>query len=170
MNRENMILHIDKCLQICCEERQSYHIWLKHLEPYNPVTIVAPAVLSVFAGSTILTEPIFLGSDKGRLVAGVCALTSAVLTTIHKVLNCDNYQAECRRIKKAYSTLETSYKNLRIQLDDDKLTEESLKKLSEEFLTLNARLYQIKEGAGAEPPDYCRKRVLSDHLCNTKAV
>jgi hypothetical protein len=96
-------------LQECRINRRAYEIWLSHLNPWNVVTVVSPAVLSVIAGSTILTEPTFLGEDKGRLLAGIFALLSAVLTTIHKVIGCDVHQSECLRVIQAYSSLEVGY-------------------------------------------------------------
>jgi hypothetical protein len=143
---------IDERLHTCRIKRRSYEIWLAILDPINLLTVAAPAVLSVIAGSTILTEPVFLGPDRGRLIAGVCALASAVLTTIHKTLNCDAHQSECRRIMQAYSVLEASYERLQRGLIPTGETKEGL------LLKLDARLEQIKEGAGSRPPEkYLRK-------------
>ena len=151
MNEQDQAFIYER-LQECRENRRSYKIWLEHLKPWNALTMVSPAVLSVIAGSTILAEPTFLGPDKGRVIAGVFALVSAVLTTIHKVLNCDPHQAECHRIMRAYSSLEAGYKGLKIH--DNKLKEELLK--------LNTRFEQIKDGAAAEPPEWCLTRARKE--------
>ncbi|MBE9076811.1 hypothetical protein IQ241_05790 [Romeria aff. gracilis LEGE 07310] len=156
---DNISDFIAERLHICRTKRRSYEIWLSILQPLNIVTIAAPAVLSVIAGSTILTEPAFFGPDGGRLVAGLCAFVSAVLTTIHKALNCDNHQSECRRLVQTYSALEASYERLTL------ISEE--KQLKEEVLKLDIRLEQIKEGAGAQPPDWCRRRAQRE-LSKTK--
>jgi hypothetical protein len=136
-------------LQECRINRRAYEIWLSHLNPWNVVTIVSPAVLSVIAGSTILTEPTFLGEDKGRLLAGIFALLSAVLTTIHKVIGCDVHQSECLGVIQAYSSLEVGYERP-LDLHDDELKEELLK--------LDARYEQIKSGVSAKPPDWCLRK------------
>lgn len=154
---DNISAFLNERLRTCRENRRSYEIWLSHLAPRNLLTIVAPAVLSVIAGSTILAEPAFLGSDRGRTLAGVCALASAVLTAIHKALNCDAHQAECRRIKQAYSSLEVSYERLSF-IPNEKLTEELIK--------LDSRFEQIRTGAGANPPDWCLTRAKRELSTN----
>ena len=99
------------------EECEIYTAWLQKriglLSCFNWLTVLVPSLLAVTAGSAL-----FAGAEWGPAVAGA-ALLAAVLSAIHKGLNCDIHQADCRRLLKAYRALSKSYRTLNdIELSD----------------------------------------------------
>jgi len=72
----------------------------------NWITVLVPSLLGVVAGSAIF-------ADDNSLWLGIAALMAALLTAIHKGLNCDAHQQECRRLVQEYSSLELRYRTLR---------------------------------------------------------
>ncbi|MDX8399094.1 MAG: hypothetical protein R8K20_02455, partial [Gallionellaceae bacterium] len=92
------------------DECGKHVIWLERrigqLSGLNWLTVLVPSLLAVAAGSAL-----FAGDKWGPFVAGA-ALFAAILSAIHKGLNCDTYQADCRRLLKAYRALSVSYRTL----------------------------------------------------------
>ena len=132
----------------CMIERRALEIWLVTLKPANWITILMPALLSVLAGGTILSEPTLLGPNV-KLFAGVCALAASLLTTVHKALDCDAHQAECDRLRRAFGALETEYDNIRVCQPED---------LAAKIERANQRMEQLRESAAARPPDRYRRK------------
>ena len=126
----------------------------------NWATIVLPSMLSAFAGAAV-----FASSTTGinwKIWTGGAALLSALLVAIHKGLNCDAYQAECRRLVQAYSGLATRYRTLH-QVDVDGA--------KEKLLELDAALAAIRETATVDAPDVYRgeARGIEDANCELES-
>ena len=144
---ENDMLEFSKARIAECEhERRAYGIWLARLSMTNWITIVLPAGLSLIAGATILGD---LLEPHSKLIAGIAALVSGLLTAIHKGRNCDAHQAECRRLAQAYFGLKTRYES--IEATNPGEVRALLKEIDE-------RLAQLREGAQATVPDGCREK------------
>ncbi|WP_421868104.1 hypothetical protein [Motiliproteus sp.] len=103
-----------------CGSRAAYFDQrLRFFSKSNWITVLVPSLLGVIAGSALLadTDPLWIGL--GALVAGL-------LTAIHKGLDCDAHQAECRRLVQQYRGLETRYRTL-AQIESTDIAEELLK-------------------------------------------
>ena len=91
-------------------ECEKHVIWLERriglLSSLNWLTVLVPSLLAVAAGSAL-----FAGDEWGPFVAGA-ALFAAILSAIHKGLNCDTYQVDCRRLLKDYRALSVGYRTL----------------------------------------------------------
>ena len=138
----------------CTIQAEAYSIWLKKLTPANWLLVVGAALLSLIAGASLLVNQDLLPKE----VAGALALISAAFTIIHTKLNCDQHQAECKKLKGSYKGLALQYKNLKSVSDP----EEYRKKLQ----SLNEKRALILENADAEPSKAsrvkARRRVMSD--------
>lgn len=92
------------------QECENHVIWLEKriglLSSLNWLTVLVPSLLALVAGSAL-----FAGEDWSPFVAGA-ALFAAILSAIHKGLNCDTYQADCRRLLKAYRAHSVGYRTL----------------------------------------------------------
>jgi hypothetical protein len=108
---------VKKMTKECGMERRSMEIWLSALSPVNFVLVGMAGVLSLIAGASILTESRIISET----TAGILALVSAASTVLHNRLRCEPHQAEIRRLKSAYSGLETAYDSLSIQDDPEVL-------------------------------------------------
>ena len=130
----------------CKVKSQAYKNWLKTLQPANLIFVVGAALLSLIAGSSLLIDQEILKPHE----AGIMALVSAGFTIIHSKLNCDQHQAECRKLKSQYEALSLSYADL------DTVTDESefKRKMSE----LNSEFAQIVKNTTAEPSEKAIKR------------
>jgi hypothetical protein len=124
----------------CAVDAKAYSMWLSALIPANIVLVVGAALLSLVAGASILVEQDIIEPT----TAGVLAIVSAAFTIIHNKLNCDQHQAECRRLKSLYEGLSEDYGNLEM-ISEFKDCESRLD-------ALNTERSQIKKGAGASPP------------------
>jgi hypothetical protein len=153
-DKDEILKFADERTAECRIERRAFEIWLATLTPGNWLTILTPALLSVFAGAAILGRPELLG-NQADLYAGIAALLAGLLSTAHKALNCDTHQAECNRLARAYRSLETGYENLRISGDAD---------LMMKVERLNSRLEQLRDSAGARAPDKCVAKARSEAI------
>ncbi len=91
---------------------------LRFFSKTNWITVLVPSLLGVIAGSALFTE-------SSSIWIGIGALAAALLTAVHKGLNCDAHQAECRRLVQAYRGLEVRYRTLR-QIATPTIVEEML--------------------------------------------
>ena len=112
----------------------------------NLFTLVLPALLSsIVAVITALSNPpnwFDIGTIPG---ASVLAGFAAILVTIHKVLNCEEYQAECLRLSNVFKSIA---QDAEIALYSSQDTNDELSRLSEKFAL------QI-ENAKATVPENC---------------
>lgn len=126
--------------RIECEiDAKAYTIWLSQLAPANIVLVVGAALLSLIAGASLLVEQGIISKKS----AGVLALVSSGFTIIHNKLNCDQHQAECRRLKSLYQGLSEDYANLAMEAEPEELRAK--------LQALNAERTQVIKGAGASP-------------------
>jgi hypothetical protein len=107
-----------------CGERASYFVKrLRFFSKTNWITVLVPSLLGVVAGSALFAET-------DSMWIGIGALAAALLTAIHKGLDCDAHQAECRRLIQAYHGLETRYRTL-AQIEKPTIVDELLELDSE---------------------------------------
>lgn len=111
----------------CAIDAKAFSIWLKTLTPANVLFVIGAALLSLVAGTAMFVEYGFLTKQ----VAGIFAFISAAFTVVHSKLNCDQHQAECKRLKGLYQSLSEEYENLRIETDAEKFKSQ-LKKLNDQ--------------------------------------
>lgn len=123
----------------CAIEAKAFTLWINKLVPANLVFVVGGALLALVAGTAMLVEQGLLA----KTTAGILALISSAFTIVHSKLNCDQHQAECKRLRALYEGLSEDYSNLRIE--DDVL--EFKKRLH----SLNAEMAQIKKSSSASP-------------------
>ena len=104
---------------------------------------LVPSLLAVIAGSAIFTS-------NYSLLLGIGALVAALLTAIHKGLDCDTHQAECRRLVQAYRGLETRYSTI---------AETCVEDAQERTIELEEKLAVLKESQLATvSPQWLRDR------------
>lgn len=113
----------------CRETADFFDKRLRLFSKANWITVLVPSLLGVVAGSAII-------SDSKLEWFGIAVLLGAVLTAIHKGLDCDAHQAECRRLVQKYRGLETRYRTIR-QVDKESA--------HEDFLDLEAALAAVRE-------------------------
>ena len=111
----------------CLIQARAYSLWLNNLRPANLILVVGGALLSLVAGASLLIEQGALTKE----VAGILALISAGFTIIHNKLNCDQHQAECKKLKSTYFGLSEDYANLQAE-DDFNTLKEKLDNLNTE--------------------------------------
>jgi hypothetical protein len=117
----------------CKAESYSFNERLKWLGRANWITVLIPSLLVVVVGSALFTA-----GNEWKTIIGYSTLTAALLTAIHKGLNCDAYQLECSRLIQAYHELETRYRTLHEVPKKDWL---------DDFLKLETQLAEVREGA-----------------------
>lgn len=127
-----------------CSKRASYfESRLRFFGTTNKITVIVPSLLGVIAGSALF-------SSSNNIWLGVGVFIAAILTAIHKGLDCDAHQEECRRLVQAYRGLETRYRTIsEIEIEDSQATlvelEESLASLKESQLaTTSAQWFKIR--------------------------
>ncbi len=123
----------------CLIQMRAYSKWLSWLMPFNLLLVVGAALLSLIAGASLLVEQGFITKE----CSGILALMSAGFTVIHNKLNCDQHQAECKKLKSIYQGLSEEYANLQSESDIDILK----KKIDE----LNSERTKIIKSCNAEP-------------------
>lgn len=129
-----------KANRVKCEvDAKAYSLWLSQLVPANLVLVVGAAVLSLLAGASILVDQQIISNSQ----AGIMAVLSSIFTVIHNRLNCDQHQAECRRLQALYQGLSVDYGNLE--------TETDARELKKKLDALNNELAQIIKGTSAHP-------------------
>jgi hypothetical protein len=103
----------------CDAMSNAYAKTLSALFPANLIFVVGAALLSLIAGASLLVENDLLT----KTGAGVLALVSGGLTIIHSKLECESYQAECRKLLGIYRGIAQDYKNLNVVDDVAKFKE-----------------------------------------------
>ena len=89
-----------------CAERATYFDKrLRFFSKTNWITVMVPSLLGVVAGSALY-------ADRNLIWIGIGTLFAALLTAVHKGLDCDAHQFECRRLVQAYRGLEVRYRTL----------------------------------------------------------
>jgi len=83
----------------------AYKTTLDRLWWANLMFVVVPAVLTTAAAifAALPKEQSFVLFNLPA--ASIFAGTAAILTTVHKALKCDDYQAECLRLSQAYQSI-----------------------------------------------------------------
>lgn len=152
---EKLKLEADKKRIECAVDAKAYSITLSQLAPANIVLVVGGALLALIAGTSLLVEQGIISKQ----TAGVLTLVSSGFTIIHNKLNCDQYQAECKRLRSLYEGLSEDYSNLQIEPD--------VKKLYSKLEALNTERAQVKKSAGAAPSP---KRIEQAKLLITKNI
>jgi hypothetical protein len=127
-----------------CSKRASYfESRLRFFGKTNWITVIVPSLLGVIAGSALF-------SPSNTIWLGVGALIAALLTAIHKGLDCEAHQEECRRLVQAYRGLEMRYRTIsEIEVEDSQATlvelEDSLALLKESQLaTTSAQWFKSR--------------------------
>ncbi len=123
----------------------------------NIFTLVLPAILSaIVAVITALSDPpnwFDIGTVPG---ASVLAGLAAILVTLHKVLNCEEYQAECLRLSNVFKSI----------AQDAEIAFSSSRDLNHELSRLSEKLTLEIKNAKATVPDSCmvkaRKHALNE--------
>jgi hypothetical protein len=125
----------------CAERADFFDKELRLFSKTNWFTVLIPSLLGVLAGSSLLVESnsIFLGIKVSTLI-GLGTLLAACLTAIHKGLDCDAYQAECRRLVQEYRNLEIRYRTL-AQIETPSIIEE--------LLALDSELGELRQSQTA---------------------
>ena len=111
----------------CRERAEFFDSRLRFFSKTNWITVLVPSLLGVIAGSALF-------SNANSWWVGVGALVAALLTAIHRGLDCDAHQAECRRLVQKYRGLEVRYRTLR-QIESSKLVDD-LRTLDDELAEL----------------------------------
>ncbi len=117
----------------CRERANFFDERLRFFSKTNWITVLVPSLLGVLAGSALF-------SDSGSVWIGLGALAAALLTAVHKGLDCDTHQVECRRLVQAYRGLETRYRTLRQIESSD---------IAEELRALDAELAELRQSQAA---------------------
>ena len=113
----------------CAERAKFFEDRLRFFSKTNWITLIVPSLLGVLAGAA-------LSSNVNPTWLGLGALMAALLTAIHKGLDCDAHQEECRRIVQANRSFEVRYRTLH-QIGSENIIEE-LRDLDKELADLRA--------------------------------
>jgi hypothetical protein len=137
----------------CAIDAKAYSICLANLVPANLILVVGAALLSLVAGTSLLTEQEIIN----KKTAGILTLVSSGFTIIHTRLNCEQYQAECKRLANLYDGLSEDYANLEM--------ESTVEDLKSKLTALNNERSQVKKGSTAAPStrSIAEARKLFDH-------
>ena len=115
----------------------------------NIFTLVLPAILStIVAVFTALTNPPTFFDICSIPGESILAGLAAILVTIHKVLNCEEYQAECLRLSNVFKSIA---QDAEISLYSSRDLNCELSRLSDEFSL------QIKNAKATVPEKYMTK-------------
>jgi len=134
----------------CRIKSRAYSIWLSSLVPANVVLVIGGALLSLIAGSSLLIEQNIISPT----LAGFLAIISSAFAIIHTKLNCDQHQAECKKLRNIYKGLEEDYLNLKIVEDKEDLRERIEK--------LNSELSHIIKNAAADPSEKSLRKARNE--------
>lgn len=110
----------------CGDRATFFDSQLRFFSITNWITVLVPSLLGVLAGSGLFAkaDSILLGIETSTLI-GIGTLLAAILTAIHKGLDCDAHQTECRRLVQIYRSLETRYRTL-AQIETPNIVDELL--------------------------------------------
>ena len=117
-----------------CAERAAYFDKrLRFFSKTNWITVMVPSLLGVLAGSALY-------ADSNLKWIAIGTLFAALLTAVHKGLDCDAHQSECRRLVQAYRGLEVRYRTL-AQIETSTLVDD--------LLVLDAELAELRQSQTA---------------------
>ena len=125
-----------------CGERANFFDSQLRLFSYtNWITVLIPSLLGVLAGSGLFADSnlVFLRFETSTWI-GIGTLLAAILTAIHKALDCDAHQTECRRLVQVYSGLEVRYRTL-AQIETPSI--------ADELLALDSELGELRQSQTA---------------------
>ncbi|WP_339901319.1 hypothetical protein [Paraglaciecola polaris] len=128
--------------QVECDERATYFdSQLRIFSKTNWITVLVPSLLGVLAGSGLFVDSsvYLLGLSASSWIA-IGTLLAAILSAIHKGLNCDAHQAECRRLVQLYRALEIRYRTL-AQIE--------MQNIVDQILALDAKLAALRQSQTA---------------------
>ncbi len=120
-----------------------YDSRMHFLSKINWVTIIVPALLSLFAGGAIFAGGVW------TVFGGAAALLSALLIMMHKGRNGAADQAECGRLSREYIALSAKFRTLQ---------DVETGNLNERMLALDDELASIRKSAGVDLPESERKQ------------
>lgn len=129
--------HRETCRDRAADCKLESYIINKRLKLFsltNWITIIVPTLLAVAAGSAIFAGEAWKWEIGGMILVG------GLLTAIHKGLDCDAYQSECRRLIRAYDGLAFRYQSLHEVNRED---------WQSELLALEEQLANLKENTTA---------------------
>tara|TARA_R110001583_G_scaffold46347_1_gene145440 strand:- start:1597 stop:2022 length:426 start_codon:yes stop_codon:yes gene_type:complete len=106
---------------------------LRFFSKTNWITVLVPSLLGVVAGSALF-------ATTSTIWMGIGILVAALLTAVHKGLDCDAHQDECRRLVQAYRGLEVRYRTLH-QIERPNIVDE--------LLALDSDLAELRENQKA---------------------
>jgi len=129
-------------------EQKAFEIWLGVLEPFGAFSKVCGIAFPLIAGFTLLSQPEYLG-ESWEMISGSLALIAAILTGIHTRLECDEHQAECRRLIKALKSLVEAYQAAKVADNNE---------LKTKFNELEARLKDLRDRSDIRPARWCSRR------------
>jgi len=95
----------------------AYSKTLNWLTPANFLLVIGAALLSLVAGASILIENNLIT----KVTAGVLALVSSAFTIIHSKMGCEQYQAECKKLRSFHRGMAADYSNLLSMNEPDQL-------------------------------------------------
>jgi len=113
----------------CSERADFFEDRLRFFSKTNNITVLVPSLLGVLAGSAF-------SPDISSYWLGGGVLIAAILTAVHKGLDCDAHQDECRRLVQANRSFEVRYRTLH-QIRNEHIFEE-LRVLDGELAELRA--------------------------------
>ena len=110
----------------CGERATFFDRQLRLFSKTNWITVLVPSLLGVLAGSGLFATSDFkwLWFETSTWI-GIGTLLAAILTAIHKGLDCDAHQSECRRLVQVYRGLEVRYRTL-AQIETSSIVDELL--------------------------------------------
>ena len=122
----------------------------------NLLFVVVPAVFGTAAAA--LAAASSASSDGSRLTFAAAFLAggAAVLTAVHKALQCDEYQAECLRLSQAFQSVRIRSEAKLAEADPDP---KAVSKLAAEYA-------QLTESAKAVLPDVYIRKAEAQTGCN----
>lgn len=139
---------IDARLTELRDEQFSFFSERKHFRRLSHICIVAGIVFPLLAGSAILGRQDFL-KESWPVVAGLLVLAASILTSLHKGLDCEAYQARCGEAVRRLGSLAAGYERLALLSDD---------RLVPAIDAMEERLKEFREGPFDLPPRHWRRR------------
>lgn len=134
----------------CGERATFFDSQLRFFSKTNWITVLVPSLLGVVAGSALFakSDSNWLGIETSIWI-GIGTLLAAILTAIHKGLDCDAHQTECRRLVQVYRGLEVRYRTL-AQIETPSIVDE--------LLVLDSELGELRQSQMATiNPQWLRK-------------
>jgi hypothetical protein len=125
----------------CGERAAFFDSQLRFFSKTNWVTVLIPSLLGVLAGSGLFAKSDlkWLWFETSTWI-GIGTLLAAILAAIHKGLDCDAHQVECRRLVQEYRGLEVRYRTL-AQIETPNIVDE--------LLTLDSELGELRHSQTA---------------------